>query len=193
MSYPRCNGQVERANAEVLRGLKTKAFDKLENKGRNWIDHLPSVLWSLRTTPSRATKETPFFLVYGAEAVLPTELRHGSPRVLAYDEDAQAEQRIDDINILEEMRCQASLRSARYQQGLRQYHSRHVRSRELQQGDLVLRKMQNLEGLNKMSSKWEGPYRVTHTLRPGAVYLEDEKGRPEGNAWNIENLRKFYP
>jgi hypothetical protein len=53
--------------------------------------------------------------------------------------------------------------------------------------------MQNLEGLNKMSSKWEGPYRVTHTLRPGAVYLEDEKGRPEGNAWNIENLRKFYP
>ena len=79
VSYPRCNGQVERANAEVLRGLKTKAFDKLENKGRNWIDHLPSVLWSIRTTPSRATKETPFFLVYGAEAVLPTELRHGSP------------------------------------------------------------------------------------------------------------------
>ena len=31
VSYPRCNGQVERANAEVLKGLKTKAFDKLEN------------------------------------------------------------------------------------------------------------------------------------------------------------------
>ena len=66
-------------------------------------------------------------------------------------------------------------------------------TRELQPGDLVLRKNQNLEGLNKMSSKWEGPFRVTHTLRPVAVYLEDEKGRPEGNAWNIENLRKFYP
>jgi hypothetical protein len=60
---------VERANAEVLKGLKTKAFDKLEDKGKNWIEHLPSVLWSLRTTPSRATQETPFFLVYGAEAV----------------------------------------------------------------------------------------------------------------------------
>ena len=105
VSYPRCNGQVERANAEVLRGLKTKAFDKLENKGRNWIDHLPSVLWSIRTTPSRATKETPFFLVYGAEVVLPTELRHGSPRVLPYDEDTQVERRIDDINFLEEIRC----------------------------------------------------------------------------------------
>ena len=58
-------------------------------------------------------------------------------------------------------------------------------------GDLVLSKIQNLEGPNKMSSKWEGPFRVTHTLRPRAVYLEDEKGTPQGNAWNIENLQKF--
>ena len=66
-------------------------------------------------------------------------------------------------------------------------------SLELQPGDLILRKKQKLDGMNKMSSKWEGPYRVTHTLRPGAVYLEDEGGRPEGNASNIENLRKFCP
>ena len=98
VSYPRSNGQVERANAEVLKGLKTKAFDKLENKGKNWINHLPSVLWSLRTTPSRATGETPFFLVYGAEAVLPSELKYRSPRVLAYDENTQEERRIDDID-----------------------------------------------------------------------------------------------
>ena len=161
--------------------MKTKAFDKLENRGKNWIEHLPSVLWSLRTTPSRATGETPFFLVYGAEAVLSTELRHGSPWVLAYDKDTQAEQRIDDINVLEEVCCRASLLSAWYQQGLRRYHNRHVRPRELQPGDLVLRKIQNFEGLKKMSSKWEEPYLVTHTLRPGAVYLEDEKGRPEVN------------
>ena len=177
----------------LFRSLKTNAFKKLENKGKKWIDHLPSVLWSLITTPSIATGETPFFLVYGAEAVLPTELKHGSPRVLAYNKDTQVDRMIDDINLLEEIRCRASLRSARYQKGLRRYHSRHVRSRELQPRDLVLRKKQKMEGMNKMSSKWEGPYRVTHTLKPGAVHLEDEKGRPEGNAWNIENLRKFYP
>ena len=50
-----------------------------------------------------------------------------------------------------------------------------------------------MEGLNKMSSKWEGPFRVTHTMKPETVDLEDEQGRLEGNAWNIENLRKFYP
>ena len=73
------------------------------------------------------------------------------------------------------------------------YHSRHVRPWELHPGDLVLRKIQDLEGLNKLSSKWQGPFQVTHTLRPRAVYLEDEKGTPQGNTWNIENLRKFYP
>jgi hypothetical protein len=43
-------------------------------------------VWSLRTTPSRATGFTRFFLVYGAEAVLPTDLEYGSPRVKSYDE-----------------------------------------------------------------------------------------------------------
>ena len=112
VSYPRSNGQVERANAEVLKGLKTKAFDKLENKGKKSTDHLPSVLWSLRITPSRATGETPFFLVYGAEAVLPTELKHGSPRVLAYDENTQEERRIDDINLLSSSRFMSSDRKS---------------------------------------------------------------------------------
>jgi hypothetical protein len=37
------------------------------------------VLWGNRTTPSRATEETPFFLVYGAEAYLPPEIVMGSP------------------------------------------------------------------------------------------------------------------
>jgi hypothetical protein len=45
-------------------------------------------VWSLRTTPSRATGFTPFFLVYGAEAVLPTDLEYGLPRVKGYDEGA---------------------------------------------------------------------------------------------------------
>jgi hypothetical protein len=49
-------------------------------------EELPSVVWSLRTTPSRATGFTPFFLVYGVEAILPTDLEYGSPRTMAYDD-----------------------------------------------------------------------------------------------------------
>ena len=198
VAHPRSNGQVERANAELLRGLKTKTFQRLKASGKNWIEQVPLVLWSLRTTPCRATGETPFSLVYGAEAVLPTELKYGSPRVRAYDEESQRTQRIDDVNFLEEVRCRAAVRSARYQQGLRRYHSRHVRPRELQAGDLILRRKQDLSGTNKLSPRWEGPFRVVTVPRPGAVRLETEDGDPVPNSWNIEhlrkyNLRRFYP
>ena len=56
VAHPRSNGQAERANAEALRGLKTRTFDKLLKCGRRWIDELPVVLWSLRITPNRATE-----------------------------------------------------------------------------------------------------------------------------------------
>nr|TKW21592.1 hypothetical protein SEVIR_4G129200v2 [Setaria viridis] len=36
-------------------------------------------------TPSRATGFSPFFMVYGSEAILPTDLEYGSPRVLQRD------------------------------------------------------------------------------------------------------------
>ena len=78
---------TKRANAEVLRGLKTGTFKKkLEACGRGWHDEFQSVLWSIRTTATKPTGETPFFLVYGAEAVLPHEVKHRSTRVLAFDE-----------------------------------------------------------------------------------------------------------
>ena len=41
VAHPRSNGQDERANAEVLRGLKTRTFKKkLEACGGGWLDKL---------------------------------------------------------------------------------------------------------------------------------------------------------
>jgi transposase InsO family protein len=79
VAHPKTNGQVERANGMILQGLKPRIFDQLNKSGRKWLQELPAVVWSLRTTPSRATGFTPFFLVHGAEAVLPTDLEYGSP------------------------------------------------------------------------------------------------------------------
>jgi hypothetical protein len=77
---------VERANAEILKGLKTRTYDGLKKHDKRWIDELPCALWENRTSPSRATGETPFFLVYEVEAVLPPEVAMGSLCVHAYDE-----------------------------------------------------------------------------------------------------------
>jgi hypothetical protein len=80
---------VEHANAEIIKGLKTRTYDGLKKHDKKWIDELPCALWGNRTSPSRATGETPFFMVYGTEAVLSPEVTMGSLRVKIYDEAMQ--------------------------------------------------------------------------------------------------------
>jgi transposase InsO family protein len=150
VAHPMTNGQVERANGMILQGLKPRIYNDLNKFGRRWMKELPSVVWSLRTTPSRATGFTPFFLVYGAEAILPTNLEYDSPRTKAYDDQSNGTNREDSLDQLEEAQDMALLHSARYQQSLRLYHARGVQSRDLQVGDLVLRLRQDARGRHKL-------------------------------------------
>jgi hypothetical protein len=133
------NGQLERANDMILQGLKPKIYNDLNKFDKRWMKELSSVVWSLRTTPSRATSFSLFFLVYGAEAILPTDLEYSSPRKKAYDDRSNQTSREDSLDQLEEARDVSLLHSARYQQSLQRYHTRGVRSRGFQLGDLVLR------------------------------------------------------
>lgn len=158
---------------------------------KKWVEELPSVLWAVRTTPTTSNKETPFFLVYGLEAMLPTELQHQSTRVHKYSDEEQ-EQRSDDVNLLEEHRERVAVRAASYHQALRRYHEKHIRARTLSICDYVLRRVQSQVGRNKLSPKWEGPYTITQVLQPGAFKIADGDGRELVNSWNIDQLRKFY-
>ena len=94
---------------------------------------------------------------------------------------------------LDEARDIALLRSAKYQQALRRYHSRRVRGRAFNVGDLILRLVQSNKDRHKLSPPWEGPYVVVEILRPGAYWLKTIKGEVFTNAWNIERLCRFYP
>src|SRR5216117_2368042 len=100
------------------------------------------MLWALRTSPSRATGESPFFLTYGSEVVLPTELEFGSPRVRNFNEKKSKDSRLEDLDQLKEARDITTIQSVIYLQGLRRYHDSNVRGRAFSLGDLVLRKVQ---------------------------------------------------
>jgi hypothetical protein len=72
--HPQTNGKVQRVNGLILQGMETRMFHDLEARGRNWHKELPSMLWALCTNIKRATRNTPFNLVYGADVVLPQEI-----------------------------------------------------------------------------------------------------------------------
>ncbi|XP_021974608.1 uncharacterized protein LOC110869682 [Helianthus annuus] len=110
VAHPQGNGQVESVNKSIIEGIKAR----LGTKRRGWVDELPSILWAYRTMPKTSTGETPFSLVYGSEAVIPSEVGLPSPRLTAvYTVDNEAERHID-LDLLEERREIARIKEAKY-------------------------------------------------------------------------------
>jgi transposase InsO family protein len=120
------NGQVECTNGVLLQGMKTSMFQDLEAKCKNWHKELPSVLWALRTNINRATRVTPFSLVYDAEVVLPPEIYLESATVAHFNPEDQAEARELDVNLLEERRNTALSNVDKYQVALKRYYNKSV-------------------------------------------------------------------
>jgi transposase InsO family protein len=138
VEHPKTNGQVKKENGLICNGIKKRLLVPLEKDKHAWVDELPSVLWSLRTTPNVATQETPFFLVHGAEAVLPVKITHEAPRIATYDESTSNEALQDNVDALDEARDVTLARATQYQQNLRNYHSTRVHPCSFIVGDLVL-------------------------------------------------------
>jgi hypothetical protein len=138
LSHPQSNGQVERSNSMILQGLKLRISDRLKPYARKWVMELQLVLWALRMTPSHATGHTPFCLVYGSEAMLPTEVEHKSFCVQHFNEERSNDSRVDDLTRLEELHKAVVIQSAKHQQAIRRYHARNVCSSSFQVGDFVL-------------------------------------------------------
>ena len=103
------------------------------------MKELPPVVWGLRTQASRNTGVSPYFMVYDTEAVLPSDIAFGSPRVENFDQSTADNTREREINCMEEKRLNSCLRTAKYLAAIRRYHNRNVKDRSFVVGDLVLR------------------------------------------------------
>jgi hypothetical protein len=146
---------------------------RIAKKGGKWIDELPLVVWGLCTQPSKATGQSPFFLIYGSEAILPIDIMWKSPCLEMYEEGVANEARCLELDSAEEVRCNASIRSAHYLQGIRHYHDRNDRERSFSIGYMVLCCIQDETGLHKLNSRWEGPFIISKVTRPGSCRLQN--------------------
>ncbi|XP_062118570.1 uncharacterized protein LOC133832212 [Humulus lupulus] len=112
VTYPQGNGQAEASNKFIFANIKKN----LEDKKGAWAEELPKVLWENRTTKRSSTGESPYAMVYGTEAIIPTEVGLPTLRTeIAFDQTTNNIQLLHNLDLLEEVRTVAQLRLENYQ------------------------------------------------------------------------------
>ena len=143
-------------NRTLLKIIKTKPD---EAKGA-WPNEFPNVLWAYRTTARTPTGETPFRLTYGTEAVIPVEVGVASTRRTTFSKEENDDKLRVNLDCLDEVRDKSSGKMIEYQRKMAEYYNKRVKLRQLDIGDLVLRKV-NTATKNptqgKIGPTWEGP------------------------------------
>uniref|UniRef100_A0A2N9FDW4 RNA-directed DNA polymerase n=1 Tax=Fagus sylvatica TaxID=28930 RepID=A0A2N9FDW4_FAGSY len=195
--YPQGNGQAEATNRMLLRILSKMVFDY----GKGWSSHLADTLWAYRGSTKTATGFTPFSLVYGTDAISPTELLVPSPRILhgmdlEADADICAEARVADLEGLEEARELAQARSLRYHQKLADAYEKTLQTRIFAKGQMVLKTVDHVRrGLpspSKFAPNWEGPYLIREAYDSGYYKLSTADGTTLADPINGKWLKRYY-
>ena len=83
----------------------------------------------------------PFWLAYGADAVIPVEVGLTSYRVENYSEDKNEEAMRLQLDLVDEVRVMVEQRLARYQNLMVKHYNSNVRHKDFHVGDLVLWKV----------------------------------------------------
>jgi hypothetical protein len=134
-------------------------------------------------------------LVFGSEAVLPTEMVIPTARTSNQDPAGNDSNLFIDLDTIDELRDQARIRMAAYQQRISGSYNKNLRLRRFQVGDLVLRRaFQNTTNPadGKLAPKWEGPYLIEAEAGKGAYKLLTLEGDPLPRSWNAIHLKSYF-
>jgi hypothetical protein len=132
---------VERGHKPIVDTLAKMTNGELGN----WVKNLPGVLFADRTSIHQPTGKTPFWVVYGREAILLIELKFRTWRILEWEKTKdkaellalRARQLLGRDEDLEEVRLRKQRKRIEGKESFNA--SRQIRWQEIKEGDLVLR------------------------------------------------------
>ncbi|XP_026416541.1 uncharacterized protein LOC113311977 [Papaver somniferum] len=106
--YLQGNGQAESTNKTLIRIISRTVHEN----PREWHDQLPMVLWAYRTSPRSSIGVSPYSLIYGADAILPAEIKIPSSRIAAatgvhWNEAEASNSRVAELDTLDFRRSKA--------------------------------------------------------------------------------------
>jgi hypothetical protein len=127
---------------------------------------------------------------YGDEAITPEEAKAGSIRTTTSAED-EADYHVAKDTI-EGTRVQVVENINKYQAETIKWRDRKVWLKNIKPGHLVLRRVANADTVGKLQMKWEGPFLVVSSSRPGSYRLKDMNDNDIPRSWNADELQWYY-
>ncbi|GJR02585.1 reverse transcriptase domain-containing protein [Tanacetum coccineum] len=155
-----------------MEGIKTR----LGRYNAGWVDELPNVLWSHRTSLKQSNGETPFSLTYASEVMIPAEIGMPTHITMMIREDENKDELRLNMDLLQERREATAIREAKYKAKMEQYYN--------QMGEYVFwrNKASRVEDQGKLGPKWEGPYReIRRSSRIDDEVVQDQRQRDDND------------
>ncbi|XP_070036616.1 uncharacterized protein [Nicotiana tomentosiformis] len=168
------NGAVEAANKNIKRILR-----KVVDNHRKWHEKLSFALLGYRTTMRTSIGATPYMLVYGIEAVIPTVVEIPSLTIIQEAKLDDAEWiwvRQEQLMLIEEKRMDTPCHGQLYQNRMSSAFNKRVRPCQFTPGRLVLKKIfpHQEEAKGKFAPNWQGPYVVQRWTEESAQSLSSQ-------------------
>ena len=193
---PQANGLVEAFNKTLCKLMVKLAHG---NK-RTWEEKKHEALWAYRTVYKMPTGCSPFYLVYGAEAVIPIEVELPSYRVaihygLEVSDGVKLEGRLEELANLEGERLEVYKKLQVYQVRMTKAFDKLVRERTFKKGDLVMVKQKDVmagRSKGKFVPNWLGPFIIHKVYKGGAYTVVDHEGDVVFPPLNGKHMKLYY-
>ena len=187
--HPQTNGRLEKFNDILTQMLAKMTAPQRQNQ---WDEFLPNALLAHRTHTSSSTGVSPFFLLYGKEARLPSERSFEALQRNPTDEEIEYLQRrrLEHVQNLARFRQEANLRAEGQIVQEAAQREDDYRERSLGVGDLVKRRH---EAGTKLHPKWDGPFIIRDVTDKNTYQLQTKNGYILKSLYNGARLQQYFP
>ena len=184
---PQCDGLVERLNSSLCQTLSMF----VSKNQKDWDVFIPAALLAFRTSPSETTGESPFYLLYGREPLLPMDVSLLPPTDPASSIAEHRRRIVKQIELAQQIAKENIMRT---QQKMKAYYDRRAAEPSFVEGQKVwVFTPKTKKGLSKkLLHNYHGPYRIVEKLSPAHYRLRTCGNNPVSSIVHANRMKRFF-